>query len=126
MAQAGSGGRKDRSRLRYAPPALLPFAPLTSACAVLPKYRGGGTGKLLMTSIEEHVRNRRGKAGEASKGKESVTAVVHSQMHAEGFYAKAGYVREGDKFMEVRRSCPIIVHELTNWLAGRRFPLQAG
>lgn len=70
--------------------------------AVLPKYRGGGTGKLLMTSIEEHVRNRRGKAGAAAKGKPSVTAVVHSQMHAEGFYQKAGYVREGDKFMEVR------------------------
>ncbi|KAK4332027.1 Glucosamine 6-phosphate N-acetyltransferase [Rhodotorula toruloides] len=93
------GKEEDVGTIRWWPKPGLAAGKIGRVC-VLPKYRGGGTGKLLMTSIEEHVRNRRGKAGEASKGKESVTAVVHSQMHAEGFYSKAGYVREGDKFME--------------------------
>ncbi|POY75361.1 GNAT family acetyltransferase [Rhodotorula taiwanensis] len=60
--------------------------------AVLPKFRGGGTGRLLIQAMEEHVRQRKGKAGVAAKG--------YSTMHAEGFYAKAGYLRQGEQFME--------------------------
>lgn len=70
--------------------------------AVMPKFRGGGTGKLLINAMEEHVRQRKGKAGVAARGYSSVRVHCHSQMHAEGFYAKAGYLRQGDQFMEVR------------------------
>lgn len=69
---------------------------------VMPKFRGGGTGKLLINAMEEHVRQRKGKAGLAAQGYSSVRVHCHSQMHAEGFYAKSGYLREGEQFMEVR------------------------
>ncbi|KWU42604.1 acyl-CoA N-acyltransferase [Rhodotorula sp. JG-1b] len=68
--------------------------------AVMPKFRGGGTGKLLINAMEEHVRQRKGKAGLAAKGYSTVRVHCHSQMHAQGFYAKSGYLRQGDPFME--------------------------
>ena len=73
-----------------------------SLSPVMPKFRGGGTGKLLINAMEEHVRQRKGKAGLAAQGYPSVRVHCHSQMHAEGFYAKSGYLRQGDQFMEVR------------------------
>ena len=74
----------------------------SSVSQVMPKFRGGGTGKLLINAMEEHVRQRKGKAGLAAKGYSTVRVHCHSQMHAEGFYAKSGYLRQGGQFMEVR------------------------
>ncbi|GAA5899191.1 GNAT family N-acetyltransferase [Sporobolomyces salmoneus] len=68
--------------------------------AVLKPYRGLGIGRVLIDVLEEHLRERRGKAGEALKGKEEVESIAHSQAYAQGFYEKSGYVREGDLFLE--------------------------
>ncbi|BGP52457.1 hypothetical protein JCM8202v2_000011 [Rhodotorula sphaerocarpa] len=70
------------------------------AAGKMGRFRGGGTGRLLIQAMEEHVRQRKGKAGLAARGHERVRVHCHSQMHAEGFYAKSGYVREGGQFME--------------------------
>lgn len=66
--------------------------------------------------MEEHVRQRKGKAGVAAKGYSTVRVHCHSQMHAEGFYAKAGYLRQGEQFMEVRplETIPAPLCELTS------------
>lgn len=82
------------------------------ARTVLPKFRGGGTGKILMQALEAHLRARKGKAGVALRGEKSVRVLVHSQLHAEGFYARAGYVREGGQFMEDGAPHCLLVKEL--------------
>ncbi|CEQ38760.1 SPOSA6832_00238, partial [Sporobolomyces salmonicolor] len=64
------------------------------------KFRGGGTGKLLVMALEEHLRSRRGKGGIASTGRSNLLSIAHSQAYAQGFYERAGYVREGDLFLE--------------------------
>ncbi|GAA5862407.1 hypothetical protein JCM1840_004171 [Sporobolomyces johnsonii] len=64
------------------------------------KFRGGGTGKLLVVALEEHLRSRRGKGGIASTGQSKLLSIAHSQAYAQGFYERAGYVREGDLFLE--------------------------
>ncbi|GAA5877315.1 hypothetical protein JCM16303_006241 [Sporobolomyces ruberrimus] len=68
--------------------------------AVLQSYRGKGIGRVLIEVLEEHLHERRGKAGEALKGKNEVESIAHSQAYAQGFYEKSGYVREGDLFLE--------------------------
>ncbi|GJN92176.1 hypothetical protein Rhopal_005206-T1 [Rhodotorula paludigena] len=93
------GTEEDAGTIRWWPKPGLAAGKIGRVC-VLPKFRGGGTGKLLMQAVEDHLHHRRGKAGVALHGKTSVKALVHSQMHAEGFYARSGYVREGEQFME--------------------------
>ncbi|GAA5855083.1 hypothetical protein JCM8547_002373 [Rhodosporidiobolus lusitaniae] len=68
--------------------------------AVIKKFRGGGSGKVLVLALEEHLKQRGGKAGEALKGKESVDIIAHSQAYAQGFYEKCGYTAEGELFLE--------------------------
>ncbi|GAA5989560.1 hypothetical protein JCM5350_002108 [Sporobolomyces pararoseus] len=68
--------------------------------AVVKNYRGTGIGRVLIDVLEEHLKERRGKAGEASKGQKEVQSIAHSQAYAQGFYEKSGYVREGDLFLE--------------------------
>jgi len=56
--------------------------------AVLKKYRGTGVGRVLIEVLEEHLRERRGKAGEAMKGLKTVQSIAHSQAYAQGFYER--------------------------------------
>ncbi|TNY21653.1 acyl-CoA N-acyltransferase [Rhodotorula diobovata] len=106
------GTTTDIGTLRFYPPKLK-----LGRVAILPAYRGGGRGKLLVEALEEHVRERRGKTGDgkagvALRGEKSVRVLVHSQLHAEGFYARAGYVREGGQFMEDGAPHCLLVKEL--------------
>lgn len=59
--------------------------------AVLKPYRGKGIGRVLIDVLEEHLRERRGKAGEALKGKQEVESIAHSQAYAQGFYEKVSF-----------------------------------
>lgn len=68
--------------------------------AVLKPYRGKGIGKVLVDVLEEHLRERKGKAGQALRGQTQVESIAHSQAYAQGFYEKSGYVRQGDLFLE--------------------------
>lgn len=53
-----------------------------------------------MKALEEHIVARRGKAGVALRGEKRVRVLVHSQVHAEGFYARSGYKRQPGQFLE--------------------------
>ena len=59
--------------------------------AVVKNYRGTGIGRVLIDVLEEHLKERRGKAGVASKGQREVQSIAHSQAYAQGFYEKVGY-----------------------------------
>lgn len=50
--------------------------------------------------MEAYVKTRQGKAAEMNKTNDTCLVVANSQAYAEGFYAKQGYVREGEKFLE--------------------------
>jgi len=56
--------------------------------AVLKKYRGTGVGRVLIEVLEEHLRERKGRAGEAMKGLKTVQSIAHSQAYAQGFYER--------------------------------------
>lgn len=100
MTTTGADGKEeDAGTIRWWPKPNQAAGKM-GRVAVMPKFRGGGTGKLLINAMEEHVRQRKGKAGLAAQGYPSVRVHCHSQMHAEGFYAKSGYLRQGDQFME--------------------------
>lgn len=43
---------------------------------------------MLIEVLEEHLRERRGKAGEAMKGLKTVQSIAHSQAYAQGFYER--------------------------------------
>jgi predicted GNAT family N-acyltransferase len=57
--------------------------------AVDRRYRGAGTGAELLDAAEKEARRQ----GAAS-------ILIHAQRRAEGFYAGAGYVAEGEPFIE--------------------------
>ena len=57
--------------------------------AVAAEARGTGVGAALLAVLEE-----------AAVGAGCRRAVVHAQTHAEGFYRRAGYTREGEPFDE--------------------------
>lgn len=57
--------------------------------AVLPSERGSGLGQRLLEHICSHARKR---------GFDRV--YLHAQRHAEGFYRRAGFVAEGQPFVE--------------------------
>jgi predicted GNAT family N-acyltransferase len=58
--------------------------------AVAPERRGSGTGRLLVEGVESILRAR---------GIAEVN--LHARSEAEGFYARLGYQRVGDEFVEV-------------------------
>lgn len=70
--------------------------------AVKKSARGTGSGRLLVLELLQHIKANRGKAGEYSKlhSLQEVLVVANSQAYAEGFYAKLGFVREGEMFLE--------------------------
>lgn len=57
--------------------------------AVERRYRGAGAGRRLLVGAEDEA---------LRQGAESI--VLHAQRRAEGFYAGAGYVAEGETFIE--------------------------
>jgi predicted GNAT family N-acyltransferase len=57
--------------------------------AVERPYRGAGVGRRLLEAAEDEAR-RHGAAG----------MLLHAQRRAEGFYAAAGYVADGEPFIE--------------------------
>lgn len=57
--------------------------------AVLDNARGKGIGGLILTALMQHARTR----GDQ-------TVVLHAQTHAEAFYRRYGFSREGNEFME--------------------------
>ncbi|GAA5925090.1 hypothetical protein JCM3775_006362 [Rhodotorula graminis] len=104
MYRVGADGEKeDAGTIRWWPKPGQPegqkAGKLGRVC-VLPKFRGGGTGKILLEALEKHLVARRGKAGVALRGEKSVRVLVHSQVHAEGFYARSGYERQPGQFLE--------------------------
>ncbi|BGP36424.1 hypothetical protein JCM10450v2_000322 [Rhodotorula kratochvilovae] len=106
-----NGEEEDAGTIRWWPKPGKAAGKMGRVC-VLPKFRGGGTGKILIQALEEHLRARKGKAGEALKGEKSVKVLCHSQLHAEGFYARTGYVREGGQFMEDGAPHCLLVKEI--------------
>lgn len=76
--------------------------------AIIKSMRGTGAGRILCEALEEHVRERRGKAADVTRGKSSIELLAYSQKIAEGFYAKMGWHSIGPDFIEVRRRplCP--------------------
>jgi predicted GNAT family N-acyltransferase len=57
--------------------------------AVERRFRGAGAGRRLLEGAEDEA---------SRQGAKSI--VLHAQRHAEGFYAGAGYVAEGETFIE--------------------------
>jgi predicted GNAT family N-acyltransferase len=57
--------------------------------AVERRYRGAGAGRKLLEAAEREAR-RQG----------ATSILLHAQRRAEGFYAAAGYVAEGEPFLE--------------------------
>jgi predicted GNAT family N-acyltransferase len=57
--------------------------------AVERRYRGAGAGRKLLEGAEDEAR-----------GQGARTMTLHAQRRAEGFYAGAGYVAEGETFIE--------------------------
>ncbi|GAA6002652.1 hypothetical protein JCM10207_007611 [Rhodosporidiobolus poonsookiae] len=68
--------------------------------AIHSQYRGIGAGKILATALEEHIRQRQGRAKDRFKGEEVAEIVAYSQKIAEGFYLKTGWVTDGPDFIE--------------------------
>ncbi|GAA5922794.1 GNAT family N-acetyltransferase [Sporobolomyces koalae] len=68
--------------------------------AVVQSYRGKGVGRVLIDVLEDHLRKRQGKAGQALVGHDNVLSIAHAQAYAQGFYEKSGYSREGEPFLE--------------------------
>ncbi|GAA5888762.1 hypothetical protein JCM6882_002842 [Rhodosporidiobolus microsporus] len=101
IAKHEDGTEEDAGTIRWWPkPNVHPPAGKLGRLAVHKHFRGGGSGKLLVLAMEEHVKQRRGKAGIALKGEKSAKVICHSQTHAQKFYEKSGYVAEGDVFIE--------------------------
>ncbi|GAA6002638.1 hypothetical protein JCM10207_007605 [Rhodosporidiobolus poonsookiae] len=92
------GTEEDAGVIRWWP--KTPSTGKLGRLCVLQKFRGGGSGRNLVLALEDHLRQRKGHAGKAMQGQESVTIIVHSQAYAEGFYAKLGYQVEGEMFLE--------------------------
>jgi predicted GNAT family N-acyltransferase len=67
---------------------LLPDARI-GRMAVLAEWRGKGVGAAILVALVERAERR---------GMKRVT--LHAQTHAAGFYARYGFVAEGDVFME--------------------------
>lgn len=63
--------------------------------AVLKEYRGSGVGLALMEAAKEKI---------SELGGEEI--VLSSQMQAKGFYEKAGYVAQGEVYLD--QHCPHI------------------
>ena len=57
--------------------------------AVLKRMRGNGVGSAMLAALIERAKER---------GHETVR--LHAQIHAEPFYRRHGFSREGDEFME--------------------------
>ncbi|GAA6038627.1 hypothetical protein JCM8097_009454 [Rhodosporidiobolus ruineniae] len=93
------GTEEDAGTIRWWPKPGQIAGKLGRLC-VIPKYRGGGSGRNLVLFMEDHIRRRQGKAGAALAGENSVLSVAHSQAYATGFYAKLGYKQEGEMFLE--------------------------
>lgn len=70
--------------------------------AIVKQLRGTGAGRILCEALEEHVRERRGRAADVTRGKSSLELLAYSQKTAEGFYAKMGWHSIGPDFLEVR------------------------
>ncbi|GAA5827192.1 hypothetical protein JCM11251_001161 [Rhodosporidiobolus azoricus] len=101
IAKNEDGAEEDAGTIRWWPkPNVHPPAGKLGRLAVLKHFRGGGSGKQLVLAMEEHVKQRKGKAGVALKGEKHVKVICHSQTHAQNFYEKSGYVAEGDVFIE--------------------------
>ncbi|GAA5918296.1 hypothetical protein JCM1841_002153 [Sporobolomyces salmonicolor] len=99
VATNGDGTEEDAGTIRWWPKPGKREGKM-GRVALHKKFRGGGTGKLLVMALEEHLRSRRGKGGIASTGRSNLLSIAHSQAYAQGFYERAGYVREGDLFLE--------------------------
>lgn len=70
--------------------------------AVHKQFRGTGAGSALCLALEEHVRERRGKAADVTRGKTTFDLVAHAQKIAEVFYHRIGWETVGEDFVEVR------------------------
>jgi predicted GNAT family N-acyltransferase len=57
--------------------------------AVERRHRGSGVGRMLLEAAEDEARRQ---------GAPSI--LLHAQRRAEGFYAAAGYIAEGETFLE--------------------------
>lgn len=57
--------------------------------AVLPEQRGTGIGRAVLTALMERARTRG-----------MLEVVLSAQTHAVGFYAKSGFIAQGDVYME--------------------------
>lgn len=75
--------------------------------AIIKSTRGTGAGRILCEALEEHVRERRGKAADVTRGKSSIELLAYSQKIAEGFYTKMGWHSIGPDFIEVGRRRPL-------------------
>jgi GNAT superfamily N-acetyltransferase len=94
--------------LRRPPASRFPPRSKLGRVAIIKSTRGTGAGRILCEALEEHVRERRGKAADVTRGKSSIELLAYSQKIAEGFYAKMGWHSIGPDFIEVRRRplCP--------------------
>lgn len=63
---------------------------------VLPDHRGGGIGLAMMREMEHKAKELRAAVLELS-----------AQLQAEGFYQKAGFIREGEPYMD--EHCPHVL-----------------
>ncbi|WVF69861.1 hypothetical protein IAT40_004642 [Kwoniella sp. CBS 6097] len=83
------------------------------------EYRKYGFGKVLVQGMEDYILQE-GNAGRLDKlvedkdkeGKRVIRVKCHSQIQAKPFYAKMGYVPEGDEFDEDGAPHQLMVHEL--------------
>ena len=57
--------------------------------AVDRRFRGAGAGRKLLEAAEDEARHQG-----------ATSMLLHAQRRAEGFYAAAGYVAEGEPFLE--------------------------
>ncbi len=57
--------------------------------AVMPKYRGTGVGKAIMTTMEAYARSRG-----------TTEILLYAQTQAAAFYQRLGYQKEGDTFLD--------------------------
>lgn len=107
MSERFDGSSSLRVSLLHPPnslfrPCRYPPKGKVGRVAVHKQFRGTGAGSTLCLALEEHVRERRGKAADVMRGKTSFDLVAHSQKIAEVFYHRLGWETVGEDFLEVR------------------------
>ncbi|WVQ97907.1 hypothetical protein IAU59_005024 [Kwoniella sp. CBS 9459] len=117
-ATAEAGSDTDTTDKPIGTIRFVPTKGKLTRLAVDKEYRKYGFGKVLVQGMEDYIL-RKGNAGRLEKlveqkdgGERVIRVKCHSQIPVKSFYARMGYVPEGDEFDEEGAPHQLMVHEL--------------